>query len=145
MLESILYVSRSKMDFSGGDDEVEAIVRLAQKKNQQLGVTGALIFTGAFFAQVIEGPRSALNQLMLRISNDPRHSDIQVIKTQETIDRRFDGWSMAYSGPSFYVNRHIKSLLIHRNNDGDGDARADRIISLMQEFTSTIRPAEALN
>jgi hypothetical protein len=57
------------------------------------------------------------------------------VKISEIQERRFDGWWMAYSGPSFFVNRHIKPLVTGQINESDRGPRAERLIKLMQEFT----------
>ena len=136
MLKSLLYVSRSRMTLAESSSQVEDIVRLAQVANQALGVTGALISTEADFAQLIEGSEAAVDKLMAKILVDPRHEDVRVVKISEIQERRFDGWWMAYSGPSIFVNRHIKPLLTGHINESDRGPRAERLIKLMQEFTS---------
>jgi hypothetical protein len=131
MLETRLYVSRSQLGHN--HQEVGEIVTIAQSKNQHSGITGALIYTGASFAQIIEGKAEVLDPLMADILKDPRHSDVRVISMAAIEERRFGRWSMAYCGPSFYVNRHVKPLI-----DGTGDrdevTRRDRLIALMAEL-----------
>jgi hypothetical protein len=135
MLNSLLYVSRSLVESAKADEEVERIVQLARVKNKELGITGALVFTQTSFAQVIEGSKTALDQLMASVLNDARHTDVQVVRTDELQERRFSDWWMAYSGPSFYVDRHIKPLLGDRDDESERSRRADRLIALMREFT----------
>lgn len=136
MLASLLYVSRSRLDAVEGAAQVEHIVELARLRNERLGVTGALIFTGASFAQVIEGSAAAVAELIARIQEDSRHENVRVVENDRIEERRFGPWQMAYSGPSFYVNRHIKPLLTGEINESDRGARAKRLIKLMQEFTA---------
>jgi hypothetical protein len=131
-----MYVSRSKLEPANGDEAVQAIVRIAQARNAVLGITGALVSTGSCFAQVIEGPPPALDQLMASILNDPRHSDVRVVSTIGIEERRFGDWWMAYSGPSIYVNRHIKPLLDDGADQRDTTVRAERLSALMREFTA---------
>ncbi len=137
MLKSLLYVSRSRLDSLESAVQVADIVGSARPRNESLGVTGALIFTEASFAQVIEGSGAALDELMGSILKDNRHDDIRIISICEIEERRFGQWWMAYSGPSFYVNRHIKPLLTGKMNESDSGARAERLIALMLEFTAT--------
>jgi len=43
---------------------------------------------------VLEGGRTAVNQLYNRIAADPRHSDVVLLHYDEIAERRFAGWSM---------------------------------------------------
>ena len=52
-MQRLLYVSESRIDEADAQSVVSQIVAHAQLKNAQLGLTGALIFTGEHFAQVL--------------------------------------------------------------------------------------------
>jgi hypothetical protein len=43
---------------------------------------------------VLEGSRTAVNQLYRRIAADARHSDVELLSYQEIDERRFAGWAM---------------------------------------------------
>jgi hypothetical protein len=109
---SLLYVSKSNLTLPEEAGEVLAIVATARRRNAELGVTGALVFTESRFAQVLEGDEEAIDALMLSILKDRRHEQVTVVDRTEVAMRRFPQWSMAYSGPSLYVDRHIKPLLV---------------------------------
>ena len=51
-LISLFYVSRSSLQESKAQEEVSNIVSFALSNNAGLSVTGALLYTGAHFAQV---------------------------------------------------------------------------------------------
>ena len=91
---------------------VEAIVSTARARNPGLGLTGALLFTGEYFAQVLEGMVASVGQLMARVAQDPRHNMVMVVAREPIVARRFANWSMAYSGPSQFVARHVSRLLV---------------------------------
>jgi hypothetical protein len=57
-------------------------------------VTGVLCFSGGVFLQALEGGRSAVNQLYLKIAADTRHRDVVLLSYEEIGERRFAGWSM---------------------------------------------------
>jgi hypothetical protein len=135
MLESRLYVSRSRLTTPGSNREIEEIVRLARSRNEERGITGALIFTDTSFAQIIEGEKAALDELMCSILKDPRHADVQVVRHLAVRERHFHRWSMAYSGPSFYVKRHIKPLLDSWDMSEDKSRRVERLATLISEFS----------
>jgi hypothetical protein len=134
MLKSLLYVSRSRLDDISSDAQLADIVSVAESRNTTLQVSGALVFTGDSFAQILEGGENELDELMLSIRNDRRHSDVRIIRVAEIEAPLFGDWSMAYTGPSFYVNRHIKPLLAEGADESNNSRFADRLIELMSEF-----------
>lgn len=133
-LISLLYVSEAIHQLPEGDNPVDDIVEVAQSRNAALDVTGALVFTGRNFAQVLEGSRAAVEELMLSINKDERHRDVDVITVEEITERRFPGWALAYAGPSVFVDRHIRPLVEKDVGNGFEELAADMLISLMREF-----------
>ena len=131
----LLYVSRSLLRLPDEAGEVERIVTVARRENERLGVTGALIFTQAHFAQVLEGDRAAVETLMERIGRDPRHDMVTIVSAGERDGRLFGQWSMAYSGGSLYVDRHVRPLLAPAAEQGATERLAEKLVRLMREFT----------
>ncbi|WP_170265337.1 BLUF domain-containing protein [Comamonas kerstersii] len=77
---------------------VADIVKTARSFNQQHDITGMLIFDGMCFAQYIEGPEQAMEGLIARITEDPRHCQVvPMLHAQLQGVRRFARWSMAYA------------------------------------------------
>lgn len=130
---SLLYVSRTLLKFPTGNAEVEAIVAVSLVRNAGLDVTGALISTPAYFAQVLEGPQPAVAELMRSIMRDPRHTEIKLLTEGEVPERRFSGWSMAYSGYATYVDDHIEPFFTP-GAPAQAVRLRQRLIRLMQEF-----------
>lgn len=110
-LSSILYVSQSIMPQSDAVAGVNNIVTTALARNPELGLTGALLFTGDYFAQVLEGSDASIDLLMASILRDPRHDQILIVDRGPIAERRFADWSLAYFGPSQFVSRHVTRLL----------------------------------
>jgi hypothetical protein len=137
MVSSLLYVSQSTLRQLEQAAEVDRIVEVAQSRNTDLGVTGSLIFTESRFAQILEGPRAAIEELMSSIRRDPRHRDVNVVLTEDLPARRFPYWALAYNGPSIFVDRHVKPLLQQEMNPADRELRAGRLLRLMVELTQT--------
>lgn len=106
-VSSLLYVSKSLVPVAAQAGELHHILGVARARNERLSVTGALLYTQQHFAQVLEGPAAAVAELMELIAADPRHTRLKVIWTDELLGRSFAGWSLAYSGPSRYVDRYI--------------------------------------
>lgn len=110
-LFSLLYLSRSTAPPNAATGIVDEIVATARTHNPSHGLTGALLFTGEHFAQVLEGTACAIDSLMINVCKDPRHTEIVVVAREPIVTRRFGHWSMAYSGPSQFVARHVTRLL----------------------------------
>ncbi|MEA3038010.1 MAG: hypothetical protein QOE79_523 [Sphingomonadales bacterium] len=132
----LLYVSRSLLRLPDEAGEVDRIVAVARRENARLGVTGALVFTRAHFAQVLEGDQGAVESLMARIRSDSRHDTVTLVSAGAREGRLFPHWSMAYSGGSLYVDRHIKPLLAPGPEPGATDRLAEKLVRLMREFTA---------
>ena len=98
----LVYTSRNLLQ--GTDDErvavVAQILATSQRNNAKVDVTGALLFNSGSFAQVLEGPRVAVEATFERIQRDPRHSDVSVLQCEPVESRGFPNWSMAFIGHS---------------------------------------------
>lgn len=134
MERSLLYVSRKALCAERSAVEIDKIIDVSIARNTELGITGGLICTTDYFAQLLEGPAEAVEQLMERIDRDPRHTDVTVVRVDAIDQRRVSRWSMAYSGPSSYVAGRIAPLLGCKI-EGDPH-RIDRLMSLIVEFAA---------
>jgi len=76
--------------------ELRAIVSSARWRNTTENVTGALLFTEAGFAQVLEGARETVERTFERIAADRRHADVTVLSFTPTQRRSFPDWPMAF-------------------------------------------------
>lgn len=92
MLVRLMYASRSAQPMD--QEELSAILRQSRQNNLPQGITGALCCSGGIFIQVLEGGRSAVNQLYQRISRDERHTDVLLLSYEEISERRFANWAM---------------------------------------------------
>lgn len=135
-LVSLLYVSQAAHPMPGGKRSIDDIVATSLVRNAALGVTGALVYTGPHFAQLLEGTSEAVETLMASIKIDSRHSNVQVLEIRTIAERCFADWRLAYAGPSLFVDRHI-SPLVEKEMGGNHHAQmAQRLVGLMQEFAS---------
>ena len=73
----LLYISRlgPGCNFS----VVREIVGVARRSNPALGITGALLFDGERFCQLMEGGEPEVRALMRRIEADPRHTRVELL------------------------------------------------------------------
>ncbi len=94
----IVYFSRSQGSGRAEDvaDTIRAILSASRATNPGFGITGALLFDGNHFAQVLEGSVGAVTELLHHIQLDSRHSHIRFVQEEWITQRDFGGWAMAY-------------------------------------------------
>jgi len=129
MLKQLAYWSRSRI--SGPADvvawNIRSILVASRARNARLGVTGAMIFHGGYFGQVLEGSDAAVNTIFRCIERDERHGEITLLGSCVVGGRAFDGWSMALAGgpyglplrrqPAENVNLNIPRLTAQELRD----------------------------
>ena len=99
-LHRLVYYSRNQMP--GSEPEIARgiaqILDSSRRNNAAVDITGALMFNSGCFAQILEGPRDALEQTFERIQRDTRHSAVVVLEYAGIERRSFPDWSMAFVG-----------------------------------------------
>ena len=90
---------------------IQQILEASQRNNTKVGVTGALMFNGAVFAQVLEGPRQGVEYIFGRVQNDNRHGDVAVLRCDAVKDRGFVNWSMKLVGQSAHGQAYFNNLV----------------------------------
>jgi hypothetical protein len=143
VVDSLLYVSRATLPTREGCAEIAEILAIARSRNRALDVTGAIIFTQNNFAQLLEGPRSAIDQLMASIRQDPRHTDVRTVRQEQDVARRFGGWHMAYEGPSVFIARHVRVLAA--SFSAPSAVHIARLMDLMVSLSKHDLPQERLS
>jgi hypothetical protein len=133
-IRCLLYVSESCLSWPEDAAQVDEIVAVARLRNEQLCLTGALVYTRTHFAQVLEGEPAAINAVMASIRNDPRHRNIAIVADDPLETRYFPSWTMAYSGPSFYVDRQIRPLLNGAADPARSRRGAAGLLAFMREY-----------
>lgn len=126
---SLLYISRR----AATDADVRDIVEASRARNAGLQVTGALVASGGRFAQILEGPRAAVDALMDSIRRDRRHSGVEVLTYEDIERRRFPGWTLAYAGTAQFVDGLIGTLA-ERAAPEPHPADLRRLIQAIEEF-----------
>jgi len=100
-LYSLCYISRNAIENQGIfelSQEIQAILKTARKRNSERQITGALVYSAGYFAQVLEGPLNEIEMTFERIQCDPRHRDVKILQYHPLEERRFSDWSMAFAG-----------------------------------------------
>ncbi|GAB2788389.1 hypothetical protein GCM10027040_13260 [Halomonas shantousis] len=132
-LYRLVYLSRNAIpgDSETQRHEIERILAISRHKNPSAGVNGALLFNADRFAQVLEGPRHALETLFECIQCDPRHTDIVVLIFEPIAQCSFSQWAMGYVTADSDAPRHIAAL----DDQPDTDTRqqiGERVYALLQ-------------
>lgn len=94
MLHELVYASKAQ-DFVN-DEHVAKILLSARCKNEELSITGLLLFDGSNFLQIIEGDPTAVKEVFACIERDDRHFDIKLFHSGPIKKRYFDSWQMAF-------------------------------------------------
>jgi len=92
----IVYTSSASRAFSASD--LGNMLRCAQRRNRDIGVTGMLVFHDATFLQALEGENRAVNEIFARINDDQRHRDLIVLHRGQGPEQRvFGEWPMGFA------------------------------------------------
>lgn len=93
-MHHIIYLSRATQELS--PQELVNLLLQARRKNEHAGITGALVYGGGQFMQVMEGEETAVQALYEQISSDPRHQFVFKMADKAIAARTFADWSMAF-------------------------------------------------
>ena len=95
----LLYVSQIAGGFDFGI--VKELVVVSRQRNPERGITGALLFDGERFCQLLEGAESDVRSLMDSIGRDPRHTDVRLLFAGQSLaGRSMHRWASGYCEPS---------------------------------------------
>jgi hypothetical protein len=92
----LVYLSHATEAFNY-DSDIDAILDHANRFNKEQAITGMLLFRGGVFLQLLEGPKEAVQNLYGKIATDNRHTSLKLLVKQNTTERLFENWSMAFT------------------------------------------------
>ena len=90
----LIYRSVARPSFK--QSEIQKMLKKARLYNDQLGITGCLLYYEGEFIQYLEGNQIKVLELFDKIKSDKRHSDVELISFAERDAREFNNWEMAY-------------------------------------------------
>lgn len=70
------------------------IVRISREHNPKLQITGIISYRQGQYLQVLEGPKSEVDNLMKKITQDPRQEDLWVFLDMPIFERSFPNWGV---------------------------------------------------
>jgi hypothetical protein len=90
----LTYTSLASANF--GMSDIQEIMRKAEKFNGENEITGCLLLYNRRFIQILEGEKEIIENLYSKIKLDKKHSNVNLLGTNETSIRIFPKWVMAF-------------------------------------------------
>jgi hypothetical protein len=142
MLYTILYVSRAAKKMY--DEQLDELLIQSREWNRTHGITGFLAYvegnlqnkTYHNFIQILEGTKPELKDLFSNIKGDYRHNNVNVIKSGNIIQRKFQNWDMAFERLDLVAFPHL-SEFFHLDPGilfSDGDCENSILMDFMIAF-----------
>ncbi len=116
----LMFASSAVKEFN--HQELSELCQQSERKNQNLGITGQLIYDEGNFLSVLEGRTETVRQLFQAISHDSRHHGLILIHEGPLRKREFLTWSMDYQKNKNHAGRRLSissaiGALIDRYNE----------------------------
>jgi len=92
-MKRLIYISTAIDSIQNSD--IDDIVATAERVNEMQSITGVLMFNGLNFLQLLEGPRSNVENIFNRILTDRRHVSVTTVLSEAAQMRIFPDWQMA--------------------------------------------------
>jgi len=128
----LLYISQAAPGIT--KEQEQDILKSAQRNNPAAGLTGVLVRGGGLFMQILEGPEQAVLRRYVKILDDRRHGNCQIIHISPADDRIFDKWSMGAIDGNPLEFQHIAELRARRLEA----VQAKAFINVMREFVQRL-------
>jgi len=90
----MVYISSAVLGLN--DRQIASIVRTSQINNEQLGITGILLYNNGNFMQLIEGEEEKVEGLYEKVRGDRRHTGVTLLLKEAITHKNFDNWVMGY-------------------------------------------------
>jgi hypothetical protein len=141
----LIYRSCNRIAAARRPSELGKLFTAARSSNKNAGITGALLVSGPWFVQVLEGDEESVRALFARIESDPRHDQVSLLETGTVEGRAFPRWSMARvsedgSAPDTYLIAHETG--ISPASSRGTTARQEAVLSVMRQ---SVRGMEAVH
>lgn len=133
MLATLGYRSRVRGPVTAA--QLSGLEQQARARNEQMGVTGILLFDGIYFFQLLEGPEPVVRGLYGKLCADSRHHHIVKLLDDYAPGRKFGQWGMRL----FDIGGHPRDdaeAFVHRLVQGIDLPAADRAFKLILAFAS---------
>jgi len=109
-LSCLLYLSVENETFD--ENKINSLILKSREQNLKANITGFLYYKQKHFFQYLEGNTNDLENLFLRLSNDPRHTILKYISDQNIEQRRFLHWSMGNLKTNELIQIKLEDVII---------------------------------
>lgn len=92
----IMYVSSAAKDHT--ETDMCHLCGRIQKRNEERGISGILLYAEGNIIQVLEGPEAIVCELFGKVSRDLRHTGIAVLSRKHMEKRDFPDFGMGFIG-----------------------------------------------
>jgi hypothetical protein len=107
-LLSLTYVSSASELLDA--DQLRELLSAVRPKNDALGLTGMLLYSGGNIIQTLEGPDATVDSTFQTIRRDPRHRGVFEVVREQISARAFPDWSMGFRNLSDEEVRETEGL-----------------------------------
>lgn len=90
----VSYISSATSPMSTQD--LTRLLEQCREYNASNGITGMLLYSNSTFIQVLEGEDRMIDELLDRIEEDARHTDIKLLHRKRIDHRQYSGWNMGF-------------------------------------------------
>jgi hypothetical protein len=131
---SLAYESQASVPLTAPD--LLDLLGRSRANNARAGVTGILLYRHGTFLQVLEGPRTEVDDLYATIARDSRHREVSTVLVEERAERRFPDWTMGFAdvdGELGDVDGFNDVLIAVQGPDGQ---ESEKFLELLDLFAS---------
>jgi len=130
----IIYLSSATQLFD--NQELQDILEVSNKNNEQQGVTGLLLYSDGNIIQVLEGEKETVQAIYKKIAQDSRHHSIITLKNGELAERNFPDWSMGFKTISSKAFSEIAGFKDLRNQSFESIAPVSNhpVLNILKTF-----------
>lgn len=131
----ITYISSSARPIN--QNGLEDILVKSRKNNNEVGITGMLIYHNDTFLQVLEGDEEKVDTLMSKIKKDGRHTDCRIVSKKKIQQREYGDWNMGFkllSEKDFRTTKTIEGFNQDNFNATFLSNNANIVDSLMEHY-----------
>ena len=90
----VSYISSATSPMSNQD--LSRLLEQCREYNAANSVTGMLLYSNSTFVQVLEGEDRVIDELLDRIEENARHTDIRLLYRKRIDRREYAGWNMGF-------------------------------------------------
>lgn len=134
-LNYLIYISSAVklMD----EKELEGLLTISRKNNQEKNITGMLLYGEGSFIQILEGGYDNIESTFDVIKRDTRHKNITRILGGELKERNFPDWKMGFMSIAKSEIRKIEGYIDPNNDDFLKAESPEPAVIVLKTFAET--------